>query len=281
MPVSSKRSIEQYYAEFPEEERLRSGMGLLEFERTKTVLKRFMPSPPATVVDIGGGTGPYSFWLAELGYETHVIDRSQRLVQLCRDRVQANAQRPSPRSVEVGDARSSGWRDSSSDAVLMLGPLYHLLERANRLEAIREAHRILRSGGYLFAATISRFASFIAALCEGRLNDKTFVPIVDADLRSGHHRNPTDNISFFTDAFFHRNAEIRGEFEEGGFSVARQIPIEGLGCVVNDIDAAWANPNSKEALLNLVAQTEMIDEISGVSFHVMTVGQKAQKRLGR
>jgi protein-L-isoaspartate O-methyltransferase len=80
MPVSSKRSIEQYYAEFPEEERLWSGMGLLEFERTKRMLERFMPSPPAVVLDVGGGTGPYSFWLAELGYETHLIDRSERLV---------------------------------------------------------------------------------------------------------------------------------------------------------------------------------------------------------
>ncbi|HXW92184.1 MAG TPA: hypothetical protein VEK33_16660, partial [Terriglobales bacterium] len=122
-----------------------------------------------------------------------------------------------------------------------------------------------------------RFASLIAALHEGLLNDRAFVAIVDADLRSGHHRNPTDDISFFTDAFFHRNAEIRGEFEEGGFSVAAQIPIEGLGCVVSDIDAAWADPNSQEALLNLVAQTEMIDEISGVSFHVMTVGRKARQ----
>lgn len=275
MRASSKRSIEQYYAEFPEEERLRSGMGLLEFERTKRLLKRFMPSPPAIVLDVGGGTGSYSFWLAELGYETHVIDRSERLVQLCSDRVQANAQRPSPRSVEVGDARSLAWRDSSSDAVLMLGPLYHLVERADRVEAIKEAYRILRSGGYLFAATISRFASFIAALCEGLLNDKTFVSIVEADLRSGQHRNPTDNISFFTDAFFHRNAEIRGELEEGGFSVDAQIPIEGLGCVVRDIESVWADPASKKALLNLVTQAEMVDENSGTSFHVMTVGRKA------
>jgi ubiquinone/menaquinone biosynthesis C-methylase UbiE len=275
MPEPSKRSIEQYYAEFPEEERLRSGMGRLEFERTKKILERFMPSPPAVVLDVGGGTGPYSFWLAELGYETHLIDQSERLIQLCRDRVQANAQRAGLRSVELGDARSLAWRDSSSDAVLMLGPLYHLVERTDRVKAIREAHRILRSGGYLFAATISRFASFIAALSEGRLTDETFVPIVEADLRSGHHRNPTDNISFFTDAFFHRNAEIRGELEECGFSIAGQIPIEGLGCVVRDIEAVWADPPGKEALLNLVAQTDMIDEISGMSFHFMTVGRKA------
>src|ERR1700685_4545328 len=57
-------------------------------------------------LQLGGGTGPYSFWLAELGYETHLIDQSERLIQLCRDRVQGNAQCPGLRSVELGDARS-------------------------------------------------------------------------------------------------------------------------------------------------------------------------------
>jgi hypothetical protein len=71
MSGPSKRSIEQYYAEFAEAERLTSGMGQLEFERPKRILQRLLPSLPAIVADAGGGTGPYSFWLAaELGYQT-------------------------------------------------------------------------------------------------------------------------------------------------------------------------------------------------------------------
>src|ERR1700730_10126565 len=100
MSVRSKRSIEKYYAEFAEAERLTSGMGQLEFERTKRILQRFLPSPPAIVADVGGGTGPYSFWLSELGYETHLIDSSERLVELCKSRILANPQAPGPRSVE-------------------------------------------------------------------------------------------------------------------------------------------------------------------------------------
>ena len=75
MPHHSKRSIEQYYAEYPEHDRLRSPRGQLEFERTKRIVKRFLPSPPAIVADVGGGTGPYSFWLGSLGYETHLIEQ--------------------------------------------------------------------------------------------------------------------------------------------------------------------------------------------------------------
>ena len=277
MPSPSKRSIEQYYAEFAEQERLNSGMGQLEFERTKRILRRFLPAPPAVLVDVGGGTGPYSFWLAELGYETHLVDYSERLVELCRSRMQANPQGPRLRSAEVGDARSLVQPDASCDAVLMLGPLYHLVERGDRVQALREAWRILKPGGYVFAATISRLASLIAALCEGLLHDATFVSIVEADLETGQHRNPTDNISFFTDAFFHRNREIRAEVAEGGFTLVVQLPVEGLGCVAKDIDSVWRETQSREALLKMLEVTERIEEISEASFHVLTVGQKPGK----
>jgi len=274
MPSPSKRSVQQYYAEFGEQDRLNSGMGQLEFERSKRILRRFLPAPPAAIVDVGGGAGPYSFWLSELGYETHLIDCSERLVQLCRSRIRANPQAPCPRSAEVGDARSLSRADASCDALLMLGPLYHLIERTERVQAIREACRILRPGGYVFAATISRLASFIAAVCEGLLDDPTFLPIVEADLETGQHRNPTDNISFFTDAYFHRNDEIRGELAEGGFTVVAQVPIEGLACVAEDIDSVLAEAHSREALLNLLEQTETMKEISEASFHILTVGRK-------
>jgi ubiquinone/menaquinone biosynthesis C-methylase UbiE len=69
-------------------------MGQLEFERTKRILQRFLPSPPAIVVDVGGGTGPYSFWLSELGYETYLTDRSERLLELCKSRTEQTRKHP-------------------------------------------------------------------------------------------------------------------------------------------------------------------------------------------
>jgi ubiquinone/menaquinone biosynthesis C-methylase UbiE len=159
MSEHSKRSIEQYYAEYPEHDRLSSARGQLEFERTKSIVQRLLPSPPAIVADVGGGTGPYSFWLASLGYETHLIEPSIRLVEACRNLMQANPSQARPRTVEVGDARSLWLGDASCDAVLMFGPLYHLTERDDRIRVLRESHRVLESGGYIFAATITRVAS--------------------------------------------------------------------------------------------------------------------------
>ncbi len=115
----------------------------------------------------------------------------------------------------------------------------------------------------------------MAAVCENLLNDTTFLSIVEVDLETGQHRNPTDNISFFTDAFFHRNVEIRAELEEGGFSIVKQVPIEGLGSMARDFDSIWAEPHGRKVLLSLLDRTEMIEEVSGSSFHIMTVGRKA------
>lgn len=274
MPEHSRRSMEQYYAEFPEDDRLKSGFGQLEFERTMTIVHRFLPPPPAVVADVGGGTGPYSFWLASLGYEVHLIDPSTRLVQVCKSRMQVNPSDAGPRTVEVGDARSLWLGDASCDAVLMLGPFYHLTERDDRIRAAQESHRILKSGGYLFAATITRVASLVDALSRDLLGDAAFLSIVKTDIETGEHRNPTHDISYFTDTFFHLRAEIRAEVEAGGLEVVAQLPIEGLGILAKDFEAVWGDPQKRSILLELLTRTEGIEEVNGASAHHITVGRK-------
>jgi ubiquinone/menaquinone biosynthesis C-methylase UbiE len=274
MAEHSKRSIEQYYAEFPEHDRLNSATGQLEFERTRIIVQRFLPTPPAIVADVGGGTGPYSFWLASLGYEIHLIEPSIRLVEICREQMQASAPQAKPQTLKLGDARSLWLADACCDAVLMFGPLYHLTERDDRLRALRESHRILKPGGHVFAATITRVASFIDALCHGSLNDTSFQSIVEADIETGQHRNSTDNILYFTDAYFHRRAEIRSEMEEAGFTVVAQLPIEGLAILARDFDSLWNDSQKRSSLLELLARTEAIEEVNGASAHHISVGVK-------
>lgn len=78
---SARRDVLAYYARYAEESRLASGHSLLEFERTKEILARVLPKPPARVLDVGGAAGVYSFWLAGQGYEVHLVDLSPRLVE--------------------------------------------------------------------------------------------------------------------------------------------------------------------------------------------------------
>ena len=105
--------------------------------------------------------------------------------------------------------------------------------------------RILKSGGYLFAATVTRVASLIDALSRDLLGDAAFLSLVKTDLATGQHRNPTDDISYFTDTFFHRRAEIRAEVEAGGLEVVVQLPIEGLGILARDFESLSRDPRKR------------------------------------
>ena len=133
-------AVAAYYAQGIERDRLASGAGALELIRTQTVLERVLPAPPATVADIGGGPGRYAVWLAERGYHVHLVDPVPLHVEQAREAALA---RPGATlaSAEVGDARSLSIPDTSVDAVLLLGPLYHLTERADRVRALTEARR--------------------------------------------------------------------------------------------------------------------------------------------
>ncbi len=141
-----------------EAERLLNSVGQLELVRTQELLSRYLPPPPATIFDVGGGTGIYAFWLAQQGYEVHLIDAVPLHIEQARRSSESEPSRTLA-SMAVGDARQLNREVESVDVVLLLGPLYHLTARSDRIGALREAHRILRDGGIIFAAGISRFAS--------------------------------------------------------------------------------------------------------------------------
>jgi SAM-dependent methyltransferase len=144
--------IRRYYESGIERDRLATdGPGRLEFLRTWDILGRTLPEPPARILDVGGATGVYAGPLAAAGYDVQVVDP-------VRAHVTAAGALPGVTAVE-GDARQLPVPDACFDAVLLLGPLYHLTDRADRLTAWREAARAVRPGGVVIGAVISRFAS--------------------------------------------------------------------------------------------------------------------------
>src|SRR5207253_10834521 len=116
-----------------------SGPTQLEFSRTKEVVLRYLPPPPATLLDVGGAAGAYALWLAERGYQVHLLDPVPRLVEEARRRSEASPHRIC--TCQRGDARELTFNDDSADGVLLLGPLYHLTEPAERLHALQEVYR--------------------------------------------------------------------------------------------------------------------------------------------
>jgi len=262
-----------YYGDADEASRLRQGWFQLEHERTRELLLRYLPPAPATIIDAGGGAGVYACWLAARGYSIHLLDPVQKHVEQARA---ASARQPEHplASVEVGDARSLPHADSSCDAVLLLGPLYHLVEKEDRLACLRGVYRVLRPGGIVCGAAISHFASLLDSLCHGFFDDPFFAPILDRDLEQGQHRNPTTNPIYFTDAFFHRPGELSRELLAAGFQVLEVLPIEGPGWLARDFDRLWSDALQRESLLATVKKMEREPSVLGASAHIMAIGRK-------
>ncbi|HET9318099.1 MAG TPA: class I SAM-dependent methyltransferase, partial [Vicinamibacteria bacterium] len=125
--------IESYYAQGGEQARLELGYFPLERARTQEIVLRHLPPPPAVVLDVGGAAGAYALWLAARGYDVHLIDPVPLHVEQA-SRASTSNERPLA-SASIGDARGLAREDRSADAVLLLGPLYHLIDRADRLRA--------------------------------------------------------------------------------------------------------------------------------------------------
>jgi ubiquinone/menaquinone biosynthesis C-methylase UbiE len=263
-----------HYQEGVEQERLlRGGAGRLEYLRTSELLARYLPQAPATVLDVGGGAGVYALPLAREGYSVHLIDAVPLHVEQARE---ASAlQRDSPlASAQVGDARRLVWDDNSVDAVLLLGPLYHLTSRDDRLHALQEAYRVVRPGGVVAAAAISRFASTYDGLLRGFLEDTRFQDIVERDVREGQHRNPTGKPGWFTTAYFHLPEELHNEATEAGLSVKALVGIEGPAWILPNLDSWLEDPQRRSTLLATIRRVETESSLLGATAHILVVGYR-------
>lgn len=264
--------ILEYYAGFPEESRLGFGSCRLEFERMKEILAGVLPRPPARIIDVGGAAGAYSLWLAEQGYEVHLVDTSPRLVEEARTR---SAKSTTPiASLSVADARRLPQQNGSAAAVLVMGPLYHLPSAADRVASLREALRVLAKDGITVVAAISRYASALDGLARKLSLDPRFVKIRDRDLADGQHRNDTDNVDYFTSAYFHRPEDLRAELEGAGFKDVRVLGVEGPGWMLQDFDARWEDAALRNDLLDVARALELESSIVGASAHFLGIGRK-------
>lgn len=266
--------IQSHYGTGYEGERLQRGGSRLEFARTQMILQHFLPPPPAQVLDIGGGPGVYAAWLAGQGYQVQLLDPVPVHIKQAQE---ASRRRPdSPFLADLGDARALPYQDRVADAALLLGPLYHLTERDDRILTLREARRVLRPGAVLVAAAISRFASLFDGLRSAYLDDPDFVRIVERDLVNGQHRNPGDHPDYFTTAFFHHPDELAQEVTESGLTLEAVLAVEGPGWLLPDLDEWWRESERRERLLHLIAAVEREPSLLGVSAHLLAVARRPE-----
>lgn len=275
------KAVLAYYDAGEEFHRLRTGIGLIEFERTKELLLENLPAPPAVIYDVGGAYGEYAWWLTSLGYEVHLFDLSEtniRMSALLADEYPGC----NLASAEVCDARNIPSEDNTADAVLLMGPLYHITDYDERIAALKESCRLLKKGGILFAAALTPYSVLLDKLTvyspdnSSYLENPGFIAMIERELKDGCHINPDKKrYSGLGTSHLHTARALKAELCAGGFPNAEVHGVMGGAWLAHDIDAIWENEAAKETLMRTVRLLDTHEEIIGLSAHLLAVGKKA------
>ncbi|MEY2454795.1 MAG: hypothetical protein QOD92_4369 [Acidimicrobiaceae bacterium] len=227
---------------------------------------RYLPAPPASIIDIGGATGVHARWLAEAGYRVHIVDITPRHV------AKANADLgPIGVSATLGDARGLSADTASFDVALLFGPMYHLPSREDRLAALNEVRRVVRPGGLVAVAAISRFASLFDGLAREFLFDPEFQEMVVRDLTDGRHENPHNRRHWFTTAYFHLASDLRAEAEQATLDVDGVFGVEGLPGWLPQLATRWESEAGRRAILEAARAVESEPSLLGLSAHLLLI----------
>ncbi|WP_163512782.1 class I SAM-dependent methyltransferase [Fodinicola acaciae] len=232
--------------------------GRLEFVRTQELLRRHLPPAPAKVLDVGGATGIHSGWLVEDGHDVTLVDVVPAHVEAAAKIAGLNAR--------VGDARELEETDGSVDAVVMLGPLYHLLERKDRLAAITEGLRVLRPGGLLAAAAVSRYAPILDLSRRGLLSDETAAQ-AGRIVATGRGVLPDDFVEL---AYLHSPDGLAEEMVTAGCAEVEVYGLEGPAWPAADNSG---DPESEASALRAARLVERDPAIRAASAHLLAVGR--------
>lgn len=263
--------VEQHYDEQTQYEWERFERHRMEFAITGRALKDYLPSPPAKILDIGGGPGRYALALAKKGYDVTLFDLSKNNLQMAQTK-----------ALKAGISLSGFIHGNvldlptliqeKFDAVLLLGPLYHLLEEAERETAVAHANAVLKPDGIIFAAVITRYAPFRDQIRKGNLDwvIKKAAHVEDL-LQTG--KNPDNPTNPFPDSYFAHPNEVRPLLENAGFKTLQILATEGVvSGHEQHINQAEGEIWEKWVALNYQMAHDPV--LFGAADHMLYIGQK-------
>jgi SAM-dependent methyltransferase len=261
------RQLQAYYARDEERDRLALGIGRVEFCRTVEIVRRTLPPPGAVIADVGGGPGRYTDWLVDSGYDVIHRDLVAHHVEQVRHRHDSRV------DSAIGDARALDLADDSVDAVLLLGPLYHLENRYDRLEALSEARRVVRPGGMVYAAGISRWAPRLHGMLVQRVHVQYPVmsEMIDHMEQSGV-MPPLHDASF--NGYAHTPDELREEVLASNLVLESLVGVECVAFALSDVDDRMNDPQERALLLDVLRAVESVPELLGVGPHLLATARK-------
>ncbi|TYR35829.1 class I SAM-dependent methyltransferase [Sphingobacterium phlebotomi] len=265
------RDIELFYNKASEETRLEKGMGVFEFERIKCLVEKYISVSPFKIIDVGGGTGKYSEWLAKKGHQVHLVEPISKHIKIAQGRANKLKHKF---SVHLGESRKLPFPNNYADLVILHGPLYHLQNREDRDLTICEAKRVLKSGGIILGFAINYTASTLVGLLSGLIHKRSFFEMCKEELTTGKHNPPDDFPWLLAEAFYHRPEQLKDEFIHQGLTHLDTYAVEGMIWLDKDFFANISDHKKRNTLLALIQLTENDDSLLSFSPHLMIAVQK-------
>ncbi len=274
MKTTDSDKVRGYYASFDEWGRLDSFEGAMEFRRTLDMLAKSL-APGSRILDLGGGPGRYAAELVQMDYRVVLADISPELLQAVRQRfAQLNLEGNIESIDEVNATDLRRYPDASFDAVLALGPFYHLLSKEERKCAASEIHRVLRPGGTSCIAFIPRITGITGLIKRAASTPEQVSPdVLRAVADTGVFQNASD--SGFQEGYYPLPGEIAELFQSSGFEVMDEVSLKSIADGLEETVAQLDHPLRVE-VDRLVAEMGRQPEVIATSGHVLLVARKTK-----
>ncbi len=248
--------------------------GALEFAINKAWIKKFLPGSGSRILDIGGGPGRYSIWLAAQGYCVTLGDLSPDLLAIAREK--ADEQEVElEQLVEANAVDLSIFTDNSFDAVLCLGPMYHLLEESDRQAVAGELIRVLKPGGHAFVAFLNHLQALRAAVNQ---DIPFFTPYTFDIVKRWHYDHVMDFpvAGIFSPAWVVHPRDVPPLMERRGFRTVELVSSQSLAGDVQAHLALFAErqPELYKWVLDELVELANDPTIIGSAWHLLYIGEK-------
>lgn len=159
----NEENLITYYNKFNEDKRLNTKHGNIEFITAVNYINKYI-KPNNRILDIGAGTGKYSIYFYNKGYDVTAVELVKHNLRV----LQKNE--PNIKALQ-GNALDLKLPDNSYDIVLLFGPMYHLISFEDKLKAINEAKRVLKPNGLLFISyCMNEYAVITHGFIENNIN---------------------------------------------------------------------------------------------------------------
>lgn len=266
-------NIIEYYDKFDEWGRL--DREPIEFQVNWHYIKKYLPLN-GEILDNGAGPGKYSMQLASEGYKVTLTDLTPRLVEVAKNKAHELKIEQNFNGFHAADARDlTLLKDEQFDATLMLGPLYHLQEEADRIKAVKELYRVTKMGGIIFVAFMPRIRHVLTSL----LYPENWKPNNQMDNIEQFSQNGCFNHEDegrFTGAYYFNIEEIKPFMEAQGFESLELIG-SNIGTLLNsDNWRYWRDKGESEfeKVIKILTKKANDPNVLGISSHLLYIGRK-------